>query len=164
MRIIFAVIVMLVAAIAGAQTPDPVEWTAKWSEPITKKGLKVFLVLTAKIGPNWHIYAMNAGDGVNSTKISIKPATKLFRANGDWILPDASVITDPATKESVKVYDDEVVFRIPLVILNPSSKSEITVQVSHQACSGEMCLRPVRKTLSLKFVQPKQQKATSAKS
>lgn len=150
MRIFFAFVLALAACLAVAQPHDPVQWSARWSAPITKKGQKVFLIVTAKIEPKWHIYAAKSGEGIFSTQVSVAPATKLFLSTGDWVLPESVTVDDPAAGKPVNVYENEVEFKLPVVIVKFSKQSVVTISTTHQACSGEMCLRPVRSKLSLK--------------
>jgi len=119
--------------------------TAFVSRDPVGRGDSFQLAVVAKIRTGFHINARQpSADYLIPTELRAElPAG--FRAAGDVSYPQGELHTFAFTKTPLNVYQDTVVFRLPLTALAgaPLGAQKIPLKLRYQACSNEVCLPPV---------------------
>jgi thiol:disulfide interchange protein DsbD len=125
---------------------EPAKFSAAFKKKTAKPGDEVELVVTAKIEPGWHIYAVDKPTGV-SVKTQLKPTfPKGLSAAGEWKIPAPK--KDDHASEETYIYEGEVKFARKLKLAKDATgKLEAKVDVSFMACDENMCLPPKKVTL-----------------
>jgi thiol:disulfide interchange protein DsbD len=133
---------LLTAALLGAQSRNPVQWTVDVASDDLVK-------VQAKMDPGWHIYALTSPAG-GPTPTTIKlgetqaaTALKLYQ-------PKPTVKFDPNFNMNVEAFEPEVTFLVQVVPASDTKQAEIPLLVRYQACTDRECL-PKRLTLTAKL-------------
>jgi thiol:disulfide interchange protein DsbD len=152
--ILSALLMAIVAALPSAPSQIPsgrevVSPTAFVSREPVGRGGAFQLAVVAKIRTGFHINARKpSADYLIPTDLRAElPAG--FKAAGEVSYPNGELHTFAFTKTPLNVYQDKVVFRLPLSALAdaPLGMQKIPLKLRYQACSNEVCLPPV--TLNL---------------
>src|SRR5574341_201138 len=105
---------------AFAQGLNPVSISAKLDETQLKPGQTAKLLVTAKIEPNWHLYALTQPPPPRAAKITIDESGA-FKADGSVQQPKPKVYQDPNFSEPGKpfmsqAFQNEVTFTAPIKV------------------------------------------------
>jgi len=147
-----ALLLIIVAALPSAPSPSqipsgrevvsPAAFVSR--EPVAR-GAAFQLAVVAKIRSGFHINARQpSADYLIPTELRAElPAG--FKAAGEVSYPKGELHTFAFTKTPLNVYQDKVVFRLPLTALAnaPLGAQRIPLKMRYQACSNEVCLPPV---------------------
>jgi thiol:disulfide interchange protein DsbD len=141
-----SLISFLACLVASAQINNPVQWNFT-SKKIADKTYE--LQLNATIGKGWHLYAQDAGDGPEPTKIT-------FDLN-----PLVTVVGTPKEKGKLensfdsnfnsllKFYSNKVTF-VQNVKLKSSANTVVKGTVRYMVCNDRQCLPPKDVAFSVK--------------
>ncbi len=154
-RFIALLALLLVASPAFAQALNPVSVSAKLDQDQLKPGQTAKLLITAKIEPNWHLYAMTQPPPPRAAKVTIDESGA-FKANGAAQQPKPKVYQDPNFSEPGKpfmsqAFENEVTFTAPVKVKDdaPAGAQKLVAKFSYQVCDDQQCLRPTTKTFEL---------------
>ncbi len=142
-------VLMVLAAVAGAQGEDVVKWTGELRPADARPGEYAQLVLTAKIKDTYHIYSLKQPEGGLPTTFEV--TGDALKVVGDPIEPK------PAMKPDVVgvvrgMHEGEVAFAVPVQIAaNAKGKQSVTVVASSQACDATICLAPTFPEVKIEF-------------
>ncbi len=148
--VVSALLLVFVAALpsappqipSGREVVSPAAFVSR--EPVARGG-SFELAVVAKIRNGFHINARQpSADYLIPTELRADlPAG--FKAAGDVSYPKGELHTFAFTKTPLNVYQDKVVFRLPLTALPDASlgTQRIPLKLRYQACSNEVCLPPV---------------------
>jgi hypothetical protein len=147
-----ALLLIIVAALPSAPSPsqipsgrEVVSPSAFPSREPVARGAAFQLAVVAKIRNGFHINARQpSADYLIPTELRAEPPAG-FKATGDVSYPKGELHTFAFTKTPLNVYQDKVVFRLPLTALAnaPLGAQRIPLKLRYQACSNEVCLPPV---------------------
>ena len=150
-----AVIAILLMSPAGASAQKPtdiVHWSAKGPAASARAGGAARVELTAEIESGWHLYGLdqNAG-GPPPLSIAVAKGAPFELRKRDIVAPAATVASDPNFNLETQYYEGKAVFTIPIVVApaTKAGKHTIPIEVTFQACSNRMCLRPHTETVSV---------------
>lgn len=147
-----ALVGMLLAfpALVQAQLEDPVKWTARLEPADTRAGEGAQIVLTAKIGSNWHLYSLKTYKtdiAPQPTTITLEPGTALT-PGGKPVQPKPIENLDPNFNLQVEYYAGAVAFGLPVKVSPKATGAQkATVRVRYMVCNDTSCLPP--KTVSV---------------
>jgi DsbC/DsbD-like thiol-disulfide interchange protein len=149
-----AAVLLLAAATTSAPAgvlaqkgpPQPIKWSLAL-EPESGEvaaGGKLTAVVTAKIDEGWHVYApeeANVGPRPVEFVIVKNP---VFTAAGKFVAPEPEREMDQAFGQITASYTDEATFRLPVAVAAGAAAGPhvIEIDVSFQACDGNICLPP----------------------
>ncbi len=145
-----ALLLVIVAALPSAQPQIPsgrevVSPAAFVSREPVARGSSFQLAVVAKIRTGFHINARQpSADYLIPTELRADLPSG-FKASGDVSYPKGELHTFAFTKTPLNVYQDKVVFRLPLMALADArlGAQHIPLKLRYQACSNEVCLPPV---------------------
>jgi DsbC/DsbD-like thiol-disulfide interchange protein len=140
----FALASIALAAVANAQTPTPVHWTATAVSKSAAPGVKTELALAAQIDEGWHIYSLTQGPGGPfPSKITI-PSGQLFTLAGPIKASAPDVKFDDAFGINVETYEKKADFKLPITVSKKAKagSQKVNVAVRYQVCNSNMCLPP----------------------
>ncbi len=144
---IFLLPLLISAPSLKAQSANPVTWSASVQEkrPSYRPGQKLLVALHAAIDPGWHFYALTEPPGsfVIATSISVASGQP-FDLDGRIIAPPPITRTDPTVGATLRFYEKQALFTVPVKIENKASagKHSLKFDVSYQACNNRVCLPP----------------------
>lgn len=153
MRTITRVLVALLLAIAGRHTAEasrlnPVSWSTVTKETAVSSGSKTIVYLRAKIDEGYHLYSLTTPKGgpiQTSVTIAGQPAVASYGVYQPK--PDRHI--DPTLGVPVETFAGVV--DIPVILhLSAKAKGDVTIpiEVRYQACSNEICLPPVTRSIN----------------
>lgn len=155
MRLASLVVVAAVmsSATLSAQKPaDIVHWSATGPAASVRAGSAAKVEVTAEIESGWHLYglAQNAG-GPPPLSISVAKGAPFELKKQDIVAPAATVSVDPNFNLETQYYEGKAVFTVPVVASRSVKPGRQTVplEITFQACSSRMCLRPYTETVSV---------------
>ena len=127
---------------SGREVVAPAAFVSR--EPVARGGAFQVAVV-AKIRNGFHINARQpSADYLIPTELRAEPPAG-FKAAGEVAYPKGELHTFAFTKTPLNVYQDKVVFRLPLTALADAKlgAQRIPLKLRYQACSNEVCLPPV---------------------
>lgn len=144
---------LLLSATPHAQKPtDIVHWSAKAPSASVKAGGTAKVELTAEIESGWHLYALSQKPGgPPPLAIGVAKGSPFEIRTRDIVAPAATVAADPNFNLETQYYEDKATFTVPLVATTAAraGKQAVPIEVTFQACSSRMCLRPHTETVSV---------------
>jgi DsbC/DsbD-like thiol-disulfide interchange protein len=147
MKKIIGVLVMLVFVIsATAQINNPVQWTYT-AKKIADKTYE--LHITATIGSNWHLYAQDAGEGPEPTKLTftVNPLISL-----DGKIKEVGKLEkafDKNFNSTLKYYANKVDF-VQKIKVKSAIATVVKGSVNFMVCNDKQCLPPKDVPFSIK--------------
>lgn len=136
----------------AAQRPDEiVRWRAVGPSAAVRPGATLHIELSAEIEPGWHLYALSQPKGGPRPLVVAIPAGRPFTVNArDIMAPLPTVAADPNFNLDTQFYADSVTMTVPVIAgAEARGKVELPVDVTFQACSARLCLRPFTATLTV---------------
>ncbi|MBO0726786.1 MAG: hypothetical protein J2P52_14375, partial [Blastocatellia bacterium] len=138
-----------------AQNQNPVNISVKIDQSHLKPGQTAKLLITVKLDPGWHIYALTQPPPPRAAKVSIDENGG-FKLAGPVQQPKPRVYKDPNFSEPDKpfmsqTFENEVTFTAPIKVANDAKAGaqKLIAKFSYQACDDQTCLRPTTKTLEV---------------
>ena len=131
-------------ALAQQGPPQPVKWSLAL-EPVSGQvapGGTVVAVVTAAIGEGWHVYAPDeANVGPRPVDLTIVK-NAVFSAAGKFESPEPEREMDQAFDQITASYREKAAFRLPVAVAAeaPAGPHALEIDVSFQACDGNICL------------------------
>ena len=144
--ILFLLLVPFVSALA-AQINNPVQWT------FTSKKLSSRLYeirMNAVIGSKWHLYAQDAGEGPEPTKISFSPNPLVVQEGKLAEEGKLEKSLDPNFNSVLRYYSNQVSF-VQKVRLKSSAATTVKGTVRYMVCNDRQCLPPRDVPFSVKL-------------
>jgi thiol:disulfide interchange protein len=160
---------------ATAATPDPalnqnpISVSAKIDQSQLKPGQTAKLLITAKLEPGWHLYALTQPAPPRKAKVTIDESG-VFKLNGAVQQPNPKIYKDPNFSEPGKppfmsqAFENEVTFTAPIKVASDaqSGAQKLIAKFSYQVCNDQTCLRPTTKTFEIEtMIAAASAKATS---
>lgn len=129
---------------ALCQRLNPVQWSVDPQQAAAPPGSKAIYLLTARLDPGWHLYALNVPKPINPTSIRIGENQAI--ASVEVYQPRPRTIFDPNFGFNVDTYEGQAVFRIELGLAKDARPGPLQVSflTRFQACNAKMCLPPRR--------------------
>jgi thiol:disulfide interchange protein len=139
-----------------AQAPSPVSVSAKIDQSQLKPGQTAKLLITAKLEPGWHLYALTQPVPPRAAKVTIDE-TGVFKLNGPVQQPKPKVYKDPNFSQPgeppfmSQAFENEVTFTAPVKVTNDAKAGaqKLIAKFSYQVCDDQTCLRPTTKTFEV---------------
>jgi uncharacterized protein YyaL (SSP411 family) len=122
---------------------DPIKLRAELTSPSTPPGGRSDLKITAEIAPGWHINSHDPEqDYLTPTEIRLSSPESVTYSNG--MAPEPERVRLGFNEETLSVYQDEVVWEIPLQASAEAQPGRVPVRVyfDYQPCNDESCLSP----------------------
>ena len=125
---------------------QPIKW-ALALEPASGQapaGGKLTAVVTAKIDEGWHVYAPDeANVGPRPVELTVVK-NPVFSAAGKFEAPEPEREMDQAFGQITASYTEAATFRLPVAVAADAAAGPhvIEIDVSFQACDGNICLPP----------------------
>lgn len=139
-RILFLMILIVLAASTQAQILKPV----KWSFTVVKKSTSIYEVhLTASIDKIWKIYSQSTPDGGPSpTVVKFKPNPLILLGGKVKEVGEMHKVNEPAFGVQVFYFTDKVDFVQIVKLKKPGVKTSLSGTVEYMACDAQQCLPP----------------------
>jgi len=138
-----------------AQNQNPINISVKIDQSQLKPGHTAKLMITAKLDPGWHIYALTQPPPPRAAKVTIDESG-VFKLDGPVQQPKPKVYKDPNFSEPDKpfmsqAFENEVTFTAPIKVASDAKAGaqKLIAKFSYQACDDQTCLRPTTKTLEV---------------
>lgn len=139
-----------------AQNQNPVSVSAKIDQNQLKPGQTAKLLITAKLEPGWHLYALTQPAPPRAAKVTIDESG-VFKLNGAVRQPKPKIYKDPNFSEPGKppfmsqAFENEVTFTAPIKIASDAQAGaqKLIAKFSYQVCDDQTCLRPTTKTFEV---------------
>lgn len=138
-----------------AQNQNPVSVSAKIDQSQLKPGQTAKLLITVKLEPGWHIYALTQPPPPRAAQVKIDESG-VFKSNGKVLQPKPKVYQDPNFSEPGKpfmsqAFENEVTFTAPIKVAGDAQAGaqKLIAKFSYQACDDQTCLRPTTKTFEI---------------
>lgn len=151
--------VMLVYLLASmllcTHQKEPVKWSFNAKKTVKKDSLWV-IVIKAKMDSGWHIYSQTQPSSHICQPTVIKlVSSPLFTPFGSHI-SEAGLLersTKRIADEMVtnNQYSDSVAFIITIKLKQPRVKTAVTLAITWQACTEEMCMSAVTKSFTMQI-------------
>ncbi|MGH9846084.1 MAG: cytochrome c biogenesis protein CcdA, partial [Blastocatellia bacterium] len=147
----FALFILFVAAYpAFAQNPVTIE--ARLDQQQLKPGQKAKVLITAKLEPGWHLYALTQPPPPRAAKVVVDE-TGAFKLDGTVQQPKPKVYQDPNFSQPgeppfmSQAFEKEVTFTAPVKVKDDAQPGpqKLNVKFSYQVCDDHQCLRPTTK-------------------
>jgi DsbC/DsbD-like thiol-disulfide interchange protein len=137
-KLLVALCLFALPALASAQLADPVKWTFK-TKKIDAKNYDV--IATATIEKGWHLYAQDAGEGPIPT--SFKFAKNPLVATTGKIKEDGKLkkAFDKNFDSELKYYENTVNF-VQRVTVKGKAATKLKGSVEFMVCDDHQCLPP----------------------
>ncbi len=148
-KIIYTLLLTMIAGMATAQIKDPVSWTFE----AKKKSADTYeVVLSANIQGKWHIYSQKTGKGGPiPTKVSFK-ANPLLNITGEVKeVGKIEKVYDEIFQTDVLYLSNKVQY-VQTVKLKGKAKTNITGTIDYMVCDDSQCLPPAKKTFDIKLL------------
>lgn len=147
--------ILFVVTPAFAQGLNPVSVSARLNQTQLKPGQTAKLLVTAKIEPGWHLYALTQPPPPRAAKITIDESGA-FKANGATQQPKPKVYQDPNFSEPGKpfmsqAFQNEVTFTALVKVKDDAQAGaqNLIAKFAYQVCDDQQCLRPTVKTFEI---------------
>jgi thiol:disulfide interchange protein len=138
-----------------AQNQNPVNITVKIDQNQLKPGQTAKLMITAKLDPGWHLYALTQPPPPRAAQVKIDESG-VFKLAGPVRQPKPRVYKDPNFSEPDKpfmsqAFENEVTFTAPIKVASDAKAGaqKLIAKFSFQVCDDHTCLRPTTKTLEV---------------
>lgn len=131
---------------------DPVTWSAQLQPADARPGESAQVLLTAKIEPGWHLYAIDQTPGGPAiTKIGLVKGASL-ESNGGVVQPQPIKAYDPNFEMDVRMFEGAATFAIPVKIADTATGTgSAKVSVYFQTCTNKVCAKPETKEIQVAF-------------
>jgi thiol:disulfide interchange protein DsbD len=133
-----------------AQNPVTIE--AKLDQVQLKPGQKAKVLITAKLEPGWHLYALTQPPPPRAARVVVDESGA-FKADGPTQQPKPKSYEDPNFSEPGKpfisqAFENEVTFTAPVKAKEDAQPGpqKLVVKFSYQVCDDHQCLRPTTKS------------------
>jgi thiol:disulfide interchange protein DsbD len=133
--------------VAAQQGPlQPIKWSLA-VEPASGQaaaGATLTAVVSASIDEGWHVYAPDdANVGPRPVELTVVK-NPVFAAAGKLVAPEPEREMDQAFGQITASYADSATFRLPVTVAAdaPAGPQVLEIDVSFQACDGNICLPP----------------------
>ena len=148
MKKAFLIVILFLCAFTGfAQVVNPVNWTFT-SKKIADKTYE--LHITATLLPKWHIYAQDAGEGPEPTKLSFAP-NPLVKLDGKVTeVGKLEKMFDKNFNSTLKFYGNKVDF-VQKVKVKSAAATMVKGSVFYMVCDDSKCLPPTNVPFSIKI-------------
>lgn len=141
---------------ASAQNPNPVTVSAKLDQSQLKPGQTAKLLITARLEPGWHLYALTQPAPPRAAKVTIDESG-VFKLDGAVQQPKPKIYKDPNFSQPgeppfmSQAFENEVTFTAPIKVAGEAKpgKSSLIAKFSYQVCDDQTCLRPTTKTFEI---------------
>jgi thiol:disulfide interchange protein DsbD len=154
-RFITLFALLFVVSQAFAQGLNPITVSAKLDQTQLKPGQTAKLLVTAKLEPGWHLYALTQPPPPRAAKLAIDESGA-FKMNGTVVQPKPKVYQDPNFSEPGKpfmsqAFENEVTFTAPIKVKDDAQAGaqKLIAKFSYQVCDDQQCLRPTTKTFEI---------------
>ena len=148
-----AAAVLISSGVLAAQLPSAVvHWSAKPATASVIPGTTLKVALTATIESGWHIYAMTQPDNGPIPMTIAVPSAPGFQMLVKRIESPPPIVTrDPTFQSDTHYYEKEVTLTVPFAVRGAAKpgKQTIPIEITYQACSNRICLRPFTEKLSV---------------
>jgi DsbC/DsbD-like thiol-disulfide interchange protein len=145
-KLIGVLVLMMVLGGVNAQINDPVQWTYT-AKKIADKTYE--LHITATIGSNWHLYAQDAGEGPEPTKLTFT-ANPLISLDGKVKeVGKMEKSFDKNFNSTLKFYGKKVDFVQKIKVKSPVA-TVVKGSVNFMVCNDKQCLPPKDVPFSIK--------------
>jgi len=135
-----------------AQKPsDVIRWTAAGPESPVKAGGTASVQVTADLDPGWHLYAFNQpSGGPRSLEISAAKSAPITVVTDKIDAPPPKIQHDPNFNLETRYYDEQTTIVVPVRVAagEASATRRLSLNVTFQACTERICLRPYTETVS----------------
>lgn len=138
-KITFSLIMVLFAAGAAmAQIENPVTWSYS-AKKISDKEYDIYI--TASIGPKWHVYAQDAGEGPEPTSINFTKNPLVTAVGKTKEVGKLEKEYDNNFQSVLKFYSNKVSF-VQRVKLKANVATVVKGAVNYMVCNDKKCLPP----------------------
>jgi len=145
--------ILMFAAPGFAQRPEEiVRWRAVGPAAAVKPGATLDIELSAEIEPGWRLYAMSQPQGGPRPLVIGIPSGRPFAVKvKDIVAPVPSVSADPNFNVDTQYYADSLAITVPVAASRTVARGTyaLPIEVTFQACSSRICLRPFTHTLTV---------------
>ncbi len=138
-----------------AQNQNPVSLSAKIDQSQLKPGQTAKLLITVKLEPGWHLYALTQPPPPRAAKVTIDESG-VFKLAGAVRQPKPKIYQDPNFSEPGKpfmsqAFEKEVTFTAPIKVAADAKAGaqKLIAKFSYQVCDDQTCLRPTTKTFEI---------------
>jgi thiol:disulfide interchange protein DsbD len=138
-----------------AQNQNPIDISVKIDQSQLKPGQTAKLMITAKLAPGWHLYALTQPAPPRAAKVAIDESGP-FKLAGPVRQPKPKIYKDPNFSEPGKpfmsqAFENEVTFTAPIKVASDAQAGaqKLIAKFSYQVCDDQTCLRPTTKTLEI---------------
>jgi thiol:disulfide interchange protein len=138
-----------------AQNQNPVSLSAKIDQSQLKPGQTAKLLITVKLEPGWHLYALTQPPPPRKAKVTIDESG-VFKLAGEVRQPKPKIYQDPNFSEPGKpfmsqAFENEVTFTAPIKVASDAKAGaqKLIAKFSYQVCDDQTCLRPTTKTFEI---------------
>jgi len=133
----------LVTLAAGQGRLNPAAWSGRLEPGELRPGARAKLLLTAKLEPGWHMYAMTQGPPPRAVKIALEEGA-VFLPDGAVQQPKPKTAFDPNFEIDTQTFEGEVTFTVPVKVAAdaPPGPQKIVAKVTFQLCDDKQCLPP----------------------
>ena len=143
----FVIAFFTFCSMGNAQIMDPVQWTYS-AKKVADKVYEVHI--TAAIGPKWHLYAQDAGEGPEPTKFSFA-ANPLISLDGKVKeVGKQEKNMDKNFNSVVRYYEKSVDF-VQRIKVKSSVATELKGTLTFMVCNDRSCLPPKDIPFSVKI-------------
>src|SRR5262249_54690936 len=138
------------------QASNPVSISAKIDQTQLKPGQTAKLLITVKLEPGWHLYALTQPAPPKAAKVTIEE-NGVFKLHGPVQQPKPKVYKDPNFSMPgeppfmSQAFENEVTFTAPVIVTNDAKTGaqKLIAKFSYQVCDDKTCLRPTTKTFEI---------------
>jgi len=146
-----SLLALLLSALAYGQTRlNVVAWSGRLEPGQVRPGERAKLLLTAKIDPGWHMYALTQPPPPRAARIAIDE-NPIWTLDGSPQQPNPKVAFDPNFEINTQTFEGEVTFTVPVKVAAdaPAGAQKITAKVTFQVCDEHQCLPPRTKPIEV---------------
>jgi DsbC/DsbD-like thiol-disulfide interchange protein len=144
--------VVCVLLLVSQRPADVVKWSATGPEKPVSAGTEAKVVLNAKIGSGWRLYALTQPVG-GPVKLAITtPKGTPFTVAALRIeAPAPKVHSDENFQAETRFYDADTAFTVPVSVPRTTAAGphQVPIDVTFQACGETICLRPFTEHLTV---------------
>lgn len=144
--ILLGIIMLGIGKLAGAQISEPVKWTYT-AKKIADKTYEIHI--TAILDDKWHIYAQDAGEGPEPTKLTFSPNPLLKLDGKVKEVGKMEKSFDQNFNSELKYYSNKVDF-VQKVKVKSAVATLLKGNVFFMVCNDRKCLPPKEVPFSIK--------------
>ncbi len=139
-----------------AQETGPVSVSAKIDQSQLKPGQTAKLLITAKLEPGWHLYALTQPAPPRAAKVEIEDGG-VFKLDPPVQQPKPKIYKDPNFSMPgeppfmSQAFENEVTFTAVVKVANDAKAGaqKLIAKFSYQVCDDKTCLRPTTKKFEI---------------